>query len=372
MGLEGAGGAGGRKKTIILTGGGTAGHVIPNMILLPDLLADGWDVHYIGSREGVEASLAKREGVTYHAISTGKLRRYFDVKNFVDPFRIVAGVAQSMRIIARLRPAVIFSKGGFVATPPVIAGRLLGVPSVIHESDRTPGLANRICAPFATKICLSFEETFADLPEKARGRAAFTGAPVRAELGAGLRGEGLRMCGFDEDRPVLLAIGGSQGSAALNRIVRAALPELLRTWQVAHVCGRGNADASYGGVKGYAQFEFVGEELAHLYKISRAAVSRAGSNTIFELLYLRIPSILIPLPMGSSRGDQLRNATDFEKKGFCIMMEENAEGAPGALIENLQRLESGYDGFVRAMQGAKTRDAKDMLLKTIYGAARFI
>ncbi|MCL2059551.1 MAG: undecaprenyldiphospho-muramoylpentapeptide beta-N-acetylglucosaminyltransferase [Oscillospiraceae bacterium] len=359
-----------RKKSIILTGGGSAGHVMPNLILLPALFADGWDVHYIGSRDGIEATLARRDGVTYHAVATGKLRRYFDVKNIVDPFRVLAGICQSLFLVAKIRPRVIFSKGGFVAVPVVLGGRLMGAPVVIHESDLTQGLANRICAPFASRICMSFEKTMGALSGGARKRALYTGAPVRPELCDGDEAEGLRLCGFDGEKPVLLVIGGSQGSESLNRIVRSALPELLETWQVAHICGRGGADDGYRDKKGYAQFEFAGPELAHLYRISRAAVSRAGSNVIFELLKLKIPSVLIPLPLTASRGDQILNAQEFERSGFCLALDEEAAKTGHNLLEALDRLEADRGRIERAMEAARSSDSAGLILEAIYSAAK--
>jgi UDP-N-acetylglucosamine--N-acetylmuramyl-(pentapeptide) pyrophosphoryl-undecaprenol N-acetylglucosamine transferase len=360
------------KKTIILTGGGSAGHVIPNLLLLPDLLAGSWDVHYIGSRSGIEASLARREGVTYHSVSTGKLRRYIDIKNFFDPFRVVAGIFQSLRIILKLRPKVIFSKGGFVAVPVVLAGWFLRTPVIIHESDLTQGLANRICAPFSKRICLSFRESPGAVGASEKAKTIYTGAPVRPELGAGNAAEGYRICGFDADggKPVLLVVGGSQGSESLNRIVRSELPELLKSWRVAHLCGRGNIDGTLRDTAGYAQIEYAAEELAHISKISRAAVSRAGSNTIFELLYLQIPSVLIPLPLNASRGDQLLNAEAFSKSGYCVKLEEKEAVAPGKLKETLSMLDADYDKFIRAMKTAEVPDSKSMILDIVYSNAK--
>ena len=358
------------KKTIVLTGGGSAGHVIPNLMLLQDLLAGGWDVHYIGSRTGVEAALARREGVTYHTVSTGKLRRYLDIKNFLDPFRVIAGIFQSIFILLKLRPKIIFSKGGFVAVPVMLAGWLLRIPAVIHESDMTQGLANRISAPFAKKICLSFQKTMESLKPFERAKAVYTGAPVRPELSAGDAGEGYRICGFNAGKPVLLVAGGSQGSGSLNRIVRSELPELTKTWQVAHLCGRGNIDENLLGAVGYKQMEYAADELAHLYKISRAAVSRSGSNTIFELLYLKIPSVLIPLPLSASRGDQILNAAAFTKSGYCLKLDEKDASAPGSLTKTLSELEAGYEKFLGAMKSAEIPESKQMILDIILQNAK--
>ena len=358
-----------RKKSIILTGGGSAGHVIPNLILLPDLIADGWDVHYIGSRNGIEAQLAQREGVAYHTIATGKLRRYFDIKNFTDPFRVIAGILQSIYFIAKIKPRVIFSKGGFVAVPVVLGGWLLGRPVAIHESDFTQGLANRICAPFSSVICVSFEKTLKPLSARMRRKSIYTGAPVRAELSGGDAEEGYSLCGFNSAKPVLLVIGGSQGSEHLNKLIRAALPELQKTWQVAHLCGKGGLDATLLNTEGYAQFEYAGDEMAHLYKISRAAVSRSGSNTIFELLFLKIPSVLIPIPLYASRGDQILNAEEFEKAGYCIKLDEEKAENVESLINTLASLDENHSSFVKAMSEAHIPDTKALLLGAIYKAA---
>ena len=374
-----AGGAGGKhgiinkrnscNKTIILTGGGTAGHVIPNLVLLPLLLDDGWEVHYIGSRRGIEATLTRGSRATYHAVQTGKLRRYFSFKNLFDPFKVLAGICQSVYWVAKLKPAVIFSKGGFVAAPAVLGGRLLGTPAVIHESDMSPGLANRMCAPFAAAICLSFEKTMDALPAKSRAKAVYTGTPVRPGLGAGDAGEGYRLCGFNKDKPVLLAIGGSMGSECLNAVIRNALPGLLTKWQVAHICGSGNTDTAFDGIEGYAQFGYVDEEIAHLYKISRAAVSRAGSNTIFELLDMRIPSVLIPLPATASRGDQLLNAAEFEKSGFSLKLEEKEITDNSVLPLLLETLDKEHGRFTASMDSAHAPDSAALILGVIYKAA---
>jgi len=352
-----------------LTGGGSAGHVIPNLTLLSDLRTDGWEIHYVGTRTGIEAELLRSEDVIYHAIQTGKLRRYFDIKNFVDPFRFLIGIIQSLLLMFKIKPSVIFSKGGFVAAPVVIAGRIAGVPSVTHESDRTQGLANKICAPFASKICLTFEDTINDLSPKNKRKAIITGPPIRSGLRGGDAEEGRRICGFDESLPVLLAVGGSLGSESLNAIIRKTLPELLKTWQVAHICGKGNIDAKYAGVKGYAQLEYARDELAHLFKISEAAISRAGSNSIFELLYLEIPSILIPLPRSVSRGDQILNAAEFEKKGYSIKLEEHEAESGEALVNALKRLVRDRAKFVEAMRGANLRDSKALIIEAIYASA---
>ena len=355
------------QKAIILTGGGTAGHVIPNLTLLPQLLADNWDVHYIGSKTGIESSLIQAAGIPYHAISTGKLRRYFDIKNFSDPFKVIGGVAEANRLISKIKPAVVFSKGGFVSVPVVCAAFMHRVPSVLHESDITPGLANKICMPFSEKICTSFQKTLSFVPPK---KALYTGTPVRPELLNGDKSEGYRICGFHEKKPVLLVTGGSLGSANLNRHIRSVLPQLSQSFQIIHICGNGNIDQTLLETPEYRQFEYADTELPHLMKMSDIAVSRAGSNTIFEFLAMQLPALLIPIPKSASRGDQLLNASEFEKSGFCMKLEEEEITSGEVLPQAIRTLYKERDKFRSAMASDEVPDAKNLILQTIYSVAR--
>ncbi len=306
-------------KKIIMTGGGTAGHVTPNIALLPQLKERGFEVSYIGSYEGIEKTLVQEAGVTYHGISSGKLRRYFDWKNFTDPFRVLKGYNQAKALLKKEKPNVVFSKGGFVSVPVVMAAKKLGIPAVIHESDLTPGLANKLAIPNATKVCCNFPETMKYLPE---GKSILTGSPIRQELLHGSAQKGMEECGLTNGKPVLLIIGGSIGSVAINDAIRAILPELLLSFQVLHICGEGNLSKEHENLNGYCQYEYVREELADYFALADIVVSRAGANTICELLALKKPSILIPLPAASSRGDQILNATSFEKQGFAMKVDQ--------------------------------------------------
>ena len=220
-------------KKIILTGGGTAGHVTPNLALLPSLKKAGYEIRYIGSYQGIERKLIEGAGIPYDGISSGKLRRYFDLKNFSDPFRVAKGYFEALHLMKRYKPDVVFSKGGFVAVPVVLAAKHYKIPVIIHESDMTPGLANKICIPSAAKVCCNFPETLIYLP---KDKAVLTGSPIRAELLEGDRSAGLSYAHLDESRPVLLIIGGSLGSVAVNTAVRKILPQLLNTFQVIHIC----------------------------------------------------------------------------------------------------------------------------------------
>ena len=268
-------------KKIVLTGGGTAGHVTPNLALLPSLKERGYEIHYIGSYNGIERKLVEGAGIAYDGISSGKLRRYFDLKNFSDPFRVLKGCGQALRLIRKYRPDVVFSKGGFVSVPVVLAAKHYKIPTIIHESDMTPGLANKICIPSASKVCCNFPETLPYLPAE---KAVLTGSPIRKELLEGDRLTGLNYSGLSASRPVILVIGGSLGSVAVNRAVRNALPKLLKTYQIIHICGKGNLDESLIGKSGYVQYEYVDTPLRHLFAAADLILTRAGANSICEIL----------------------------------------------------------------------------------------
>ena len=306
-------------KRIILTGGGTAGHVTPNIALLPRLRELGYDIHYIGSYNGIEKELIEPFGIPYHGISSGKLRRYFSVQNFTDPFRVLKGFREARVLIKDLKPDVIFSKGGFVSVPVVLAGKRSKVPVIIHESDMTPGLANKIAIPSAAKVCCNFPETLENLP---KDKAVLTGSPIRQELLSGNKIAAMDLCGFTADKPVILVIGGSLGSVVVNKAVREALPDLLKDFQIIHLCGKGKMDESLSGTKGYCQFEYIKDELRDIFALADVVISRAGANAICELLALRKPNLLIPLSAKASRGDQILNARSFERQGFSLVLEE--------------------------------------------------
>ncbi|GAA4708447.1 undecaprenyldiphospho-muramoylpentapeptide beta-N-acetylglucosaminyltransferase [Brevibacillus fulvus] len=306
-------------KRIVFTGGGSAGHVTVNLALIPHFVRAGWKVDYIGSENGIEKQLVQAlPDVTYHSISTGKLRRYFDWNNFKDPFKVVKGVFQAQRLIRRLKPHVLFSKGGFVSVPVIFGGWMNKVPIIIHESDITPGLANRLSFPFATKVCVTFPET---LDHFQANKALHVGAVIREEITAGNGKEGLAFCGFSASKPVLLIMGGSLGSQKINQLVRQNLQQLLERFQIVHICGKGQLDSSVQA-DGYRQFEYVNERLADLLAMTDLVVSRAGSNSIFEFLTLNKPMVLIPLSRQASRGDQILNAESFRKRGYAEVIEE--------------------------------------------------
>ena len=303
----------------------------------------------------MEKGLIEATGTKYYGISSGKLRRYFDWKNFSDPFRVMNGFFEAKRILRKIKPDVIFSKGGFVSVPVVLAAKALHIPAVIHESDMTPGLANRIALRGATTVCCNFPETV----EKLQGnRAIWTGTPIRQELFSGDANRGLSFCGFDSanDKPVLLIIGGSQGSVFINNAVRGSLDELLKDFRIIHLCGKGNLDESLKNREGYAQYEFISKELPDLFAAADIIISRAGANAIFELLALKKPNILIPLGLNASRGDQILNARSFEKQGFSKVLEEESVTAE-LLTDTVRKVYADRDQYILAMEASPSGDS---------------
>ena len=348
------------KKKIVLTGGGTAGHVSPNIALLPYLKEAGYEVTYIGSKNGIEKNLIADFGLPYVGISTGKLRRYFDVKNFTDPFRVINGFREARKFLKKYKPDVVFSKGGFVSVPVVRAAGSLHIPCVIHESDMTPGLANKLCFHAAKKICCNFPETLEMLPA---GKAVLTGTPIRGELFTGDREKGLAICGFSDDKPVLMVMGGSQGAVSVNNAVRGNLDELLKRFQVVHLCGKGHLDASLEKTEGYRQFEYVKEDLKHLFAAADLLISRAGANAICEILALGKPSLLIPLPTKGSRGDQILNARSFAEQGFSEVLEDELAGA--MLVDAVNNLYDNRDKYIDAIKASHQTDAIPIIMSLI-------
>ena len=353
-------------KKIVLTGGGTAGHVTPNLALIPRLQADGWEIHYIGAANSAEQELiAQVPGVTFHTVSVGKLRRYFDPKNFSDPFRVIKGVGQATGIIRKIRPNVVFSKGGFVSVPVVYGAAMNRVPVVTHESDMTPGLANKLCLPFSRVQCCTFPEAV----KFAKGKGVHTGTPIRPEILQGDRAEGRRRFGFNGSRPVLMVVGGSSGAQAINQVVWQSLPRLTENFQVLHLCGKGNLTSIYEGTSNYVQREYLNEEMADAYACADILVSRAGANALCEILAARKPALLIPYPKGASRGDQLLNAESFRARGFSHVLQQE-DTTPDTLVAEVEKLYHDRGALYEAMATEPTANGIDNVLEQIYKYAR--
>lgn len=355
-----------KTKKIVLTGGGTAGHVTPNLALLPYLKAEGYEIVYIGSEKGIERTLIEAEGIPYYSISTGKLRRYLSKENIKDMFRVVKGIAEAKKLIKRLKPDLVFSKGGFVAVPVVLGAKSNNVPVIIHESDITPGLANKIAMPSARVVCSTFPETLQYVP---KGKGVHTGTPIRKELFEGDRQKGLAACKFTGEKPVLLMMGGSLGAVKLNHCLREILPELVKTFDVIHLCGKGNLDAHLREQEGYMQFEYVSDGLNDLFAAADFIVSRAGSNSISEFLALKKPHLLIPLSARASRGDQILNAASFEKQGFARVLDED-EMTAESMKKEIFELYENKGKYVAAMEHAASGDGVEAVMTQIKALMR--
>ncbi|AKN33894.1 UDP-diphospho-muramoylpentapeptide beta-N- acetylglucosaminyltransferase [Clostridium carboxidivorans P7] len=348
-------------KKIIMTGGGSAGHVTPNLALVPKLKELGYEIKYIGTKDGIERKIIEQEKIDYYAISSGKLRRYFDIKNFTDPFKVLKGICQAVVIMKKEKPNIVFSKGGFVAVPVVIAAHLNKIPVIAHESDMTPGLANRLSTPYCTKVCVTFPESVNKVKDN---KAVLTGTPIREELLNGSRILGRKICEFGQEKPVLLIIGGSLGSKFINDIIRNNIDKFLEDYNIVHICGKGNLDKGLVEKKGYKQFEYINEELPHVMNAADIVLSRAGANVIFELLALKKPNILVPLSKKSSRGDQILNAASFEKSGYSIVIQEE-ELNENVLMENLRELCNNRNKYINNMENSTVKNGTEAIINTI-------
>ena len=354
------------KYKIIMTGGGTAGHVTPNLALVPKLKENNFEIKYIGSNNGIEKEIITNNNIPFYGISSGKLRRYFSMQNFTDPFKVLKGVGQSLRILSKEKPDVIFSKGGFVAVPVVIAASIKKIPVVAHESDMTPGLANKLSAPFCDKLCVTFRESLKYIKD---GKGILTGSPIREDILKGNREKGLKICGFEGNKEVLFIMGGSLGSQLINNEIRKNLEKLLESFNIIHICGKGNIDESLQNKKGYKQFEYVSEELPHLMKCAHYIISRAGANSIFEFLALKKPTLLIPLSKKASRGDQILNSRSFEKEGYSLVIEEE-QLVDDALYNKISELKNRKDELINNMNKSETTNAVDSIVKILLNSIK--
>jgi UDP-N-acetylglucosamine--N-acetylmuramyl-(pentapeptide) pyrophosphoryl-undecaprenol N-acetylglucosamine transferase len=352
---------------IVLTGGGTAGHVTPNIALLSKLLEDGAEVSYIGSKYGIEKELIRKYKIPFYPISAGKFRRYSSAANFFDVFRVIAGFFKSLYYIKKIKPDIVFSKGGFVSCPVVWAAWICRCRTVIHESDITPGLANRLSIPFAKKVCCAFPETLEHIPKR---KAVLSGMPIRSKMLHGDMEKGRSFCNFAGiNKPVILITGGSQGAESINKAIRANIDALLEKYSVCHICGKNKVDLKLLNKKGYAQFEYLDYELQDVLALADLVISRAGATTIFELLALKKPNILIPLSRAASRGDQILNAESFKKAGYSMVLEEKNLNAE-VLYNKITELITNKNGYIKRMSAFSGQNGIDEVMKTINGVMR--
>ncbi|HFV7263824.1 undecaprenyldiphospho-muramoylpentapeptide beta-N-acetylglucosaminyltransferase [Staphylococcus aureus] len=343
---------------IAFTGGGTVGHVSVNLSLIPTALSQGYEALYIGSKNGIEREMIESQlpEIKYYPISSGKLRRYISLENAKDVFKVLKGILDARKVLKKEKPDLLFSKGGFVSVPVVIAAKSLNIPTIIHESDLTPGLANKIALKFAKKIYTTFEETLNYLPKE---KADFIGATIREDLKNGNAHNGYQLTGFNENKKVLLVMGGSLGSKKLNSIIRENLDALLQQYQVIHLTGKGLKDAQVKK-SGYIQYEFVKEDLTDLLAITDTVISRAGSNAIYEFLTLRIPMLLVPLGLDQSRGDQIDNANLFADKGYAKTIDEEQLTAQ-ILLQELNEMEQERTRIINNMKSYEQSYTKEAL-----------
>ena len=348
-------------KSIVLTGGGTAGHVMPNIALIPKLQEKGFQIHYMGTPDGMERALIEPlEGVTYHPVRSGKLRRYFSLQNFVDPFKIVAGFFDAKKALKSINPSVVFSKGGFATVPVIMAAKSNKIPTVLHESDYTPGLANKLSIKYSDKILVTFEDTLEHLPSK----SIFAGTPIRQEIYEGNRKKACELCGFSGNKPILLCTGGSQGAQAINKFLRDNIDRLTQTFDIIHLCGKNNLDPAFEKTAGYRQFEFAQSEMRDFLVAADVIVSRAGANSIFEFLALNKPSLLIPLPSAASRGDQILNSEYFEKKGYSLVLAQE-QITDELFVSSINELYNNRQKYIDNMSSDKQCDGTESVLTEI-------
>lgn len=350
------------SATVFFTGGGTAGHVTPNLAIIKELKQEGWNVAYVGSDDGIEKGMIKDLDIPFYPVSSGKLRRYFSFKNFLDPFKIILGIFQSIKLFHHMKPDVLFSKGGFVAFPVVVGAWVNRIPIVAHESDMTPGLANKLSFPFVNKICLTFAA--ASKHFKNQDKIIVTGTPIRQQLFLGAADKGLAYCGFNTEKPCLLVIGGSLGAGSINRVVREALPQLTQKFQVIHLCGKGKIDNSLLGRDGYCQLEYANEELADLFAAASIIVSRAGANSLYEILALNKAHILIPLSAKVSRGDQIQNARYFQKEGISLVIQDEVLSAD-ILMQTLNDLTASKSEIEKKIKALNIGSASERIVAII-------
>ncbi len=359
----------GNHYSVVLTGGGTAGHVWPHFALFEACnshLAKAFQenkirIHYVGSQSGMEKDLVttNQPSWKYHSIATGKLRRYFSIKNFTDPFLILFGFLQAFFLLGNVKASIVFSKGGFVSAPVVWAAWLRGIPIVIHESDATPALATRLTLPFSLKALVAFPETIKKIPPIFHSRIIEIGLPVRESLFSASHEESLKYFSLPLDKKTILIFGGSLGAQSLNKKMFEIIPILHKNHNIIHIVGKGNK-FDIPGLENYRQLEFLNEGMKFAYGAADLAICRAGASSIFELAAARVPMILIPLGMHASRGDQIINARIFMNKGWAQSIDENTFQNDSAI----QLIESTLNSLEERKAALNSAPSKDAATKT--------
>ncbi|HUX12770.1 MAG TPA: UDP-N-acetylglucosamine--N-acetylmuramyl-(pentapeptide) pyrophosphoryl-undecaprenol N-acetylglucosamine transferase [Spirochaetia bacterium] len=319
------------SQSIVFTGGGSGGHVFPGLAVL-EVLRSRWvgELHWIGSGKGMEREIVEEWGIPFHSIPAGKLRREFSLKNAIDLFKVFGGIIASYAILRKIGPAALFSKGGYVSVPPVIAARILRIPVLTHESDSDPGLATRINARFSETIFVAYPETKACFADEVQRRVVVSGNPVRSDVFRGNSEAGRRFVNAPGGRPLLLVLGGSQGARRINRMIGEALPSLREHFYVVHQTGSANDSPGSEQPGHYFPVPFLRKEYGDVLAAADLVVSRAGAGTLWEIAVAGKPSILIPLAGSGTRGDQVRNAGLFAGRGASIVLNDDVDGSVGS------------------------------------------
>ncbi|HEV7662898.1 MAG TPA: glycosyltransferase [Chloroflexota bacterium] len=349
---------------ILLAGGGSGGSATPVLAVAQALrrLEPETEFLYVGTRDGPESALAAAQGLPFAGVSSGKLRRYLDLRNVTDPFRVAFGVVESYRLVRRFRPTAAFAAGGFAAVPPMVAARLVGARTLIHQQDVEPGLANRLLVPFAQQITVTLASSVAHFPAN---RTSVTGNPVRQEILEAQPAIALEALGLEAALPLIVVTGGGTGALGLNRLVAAAAPRLVEQAQIVHLTGRGRGVAADTTSPRYRQVEFLVAEMPHLLAAATLVVSRAGMGTLTELAALAKPSLIVPLP-GSH---QWANAQAFARLGAIEVADQEAltsdilaERVLSLLADDARRASLG-----QALAASMPRKAAERIAEVLLG-----
>ncbi len=350
-------------KTICFTGGGSSGHVTPNLAIINALSEDKLQLIYIGSKAGIEKNLVTNENIPYYPIQSGKLRRYFSWQNFIDPLKILAGICQSFKILRKKQVDLVFSKGGFVSFPVVFAAYLKKIPVICHESDLVPGLANKLSFPFCEKICVTFAQSANNISYK--NKTMITGAPVRKALFKGDKNSIIKKYNLDKTKKTLLITGGGAGSKVINDTVQMILEDLIEHYNIIHITGKDKLNKNFETIPGYIQVEYLQEQMSDAMNLADIVISRAGSNTLYELILLKKNHILIPLSKKASRGDQIDNARYFEKAGLSTVIEEE-KLSKETLLEAIKSVETHFSEQQQRLQTYECPNGTDKIVALIH------
>ena len=349
----------GQNKTIVITGGGTAGHITPNIPLIKEFVAQHWNVHCIILDNDFERRLLDFPEIKFHKISAGKLRRYFDFKNFLDALIIIKAIFHSYVLIKKIKPNIIFSKGGYIAFPVVLSGWLNRIPVIIHESDSTPSLTTKMCILFARLVCKGFDETKGwEFPLLFK-KTVYTGIPLRDDI---LQVKHLKYA--DGHKLRIFIMGGSLGAVIINKVVRNNILVLTKYFEIYHVCGKNKIGKAYKNVSGYHQYGFVHKEITKLLSKIDLVVCRGGATTLQEMLYLKIPMLVIPLVKRVSRGEQIANAIYFANKGVAEVLFEEKLSCK-TLLDKLFYMQKNINKYKHNMQKSKLPDSTMKIIRLI-------